>query len=167
MKKLLLLFSLIAITATKAQKADYKAVLTELIAENNVFEVSGKNATELYQLTKSWLSISYVNPQKVILFNDGERTLKIKHFFEIETKSINPSKVKVKYNMLFDFKDEKVRVMFTDIDDTIYTKYSSFFNKDGSPKDTKYIKKSLTILENYVSEFVDDYISYLQKGNNW
>lgn len=167
MKKLLLLFSLMAITTINAQKADYKAVPNELVAENNVFEVKGKSASELYNLTKSWISTNYQNPEKVMLFDDENRTIKIKYFFEIDTNSINPKKVKVKYNLLFDFKDEKVRIMFTDIGNTTYTNYSSFFDKKGNRSKFKYAVKSIDILEDYASKFVDDYVSYLQKGIDW
>lgn len=167
MKKILLLFCLMAITTVNAQKADYRAFPTELRAENNVFEVSGKNASELYQLTKSWAALNYVNPQRVIVFDDENTTIKIRHFFDIDTKVLHPKKVKVKYHLQFDFKDDKVRVMFSEIGDTHYTKYTKFFDEYGSPKKSKSVNKSIITLENYVSKFVDDYIYYLQKGNDW
>lgn len=167
MKKLLLFLSLLAITTANAQKADYKVKPTEFVAENNVFEVSGKNASELYQLTKNWMSVNYNNPQKVIIFDDENKTIKIKNFFDINTQYTSPSRIKVKYNLQFDFKDEKVRVTFTEIGDTYYTKYSDFFNNDGSLKEFEYVEKSTSILEEHVSKFVSDYVSYLQKGNDW
>src|SRR5690606_4357629 len=163
MKSLILLFSLMAITTINAQEADYKAFPTELRAENNVFEVSGKNASELYQLTKSWIAREYTNPQRVIKLDDENKTIKINYHFDITS----PSKVKVKYNLLFDFKDDKVRVTFTDIGDTYGTKYTKFFDEYGSPKKSKSVQKSINTLENYVSKFVDDYVAYLQKGNDW
>jgi len=150
-------------TATHAQKANYKAVPSELVAENNVFEVSGKSATELYQLTKSWMAKEYINPQRVMKLDDENETIKINYHFDIKS----PKKVKVKYNLLFDFKDEKVRVTFTEIGDTYGTKYTKFFDEDGLPKKSKYVEKSIKTLEEYVSKFVDDYISYLQKGDDW
>lgn len=167
MKKLLLLFSLMAITTINAQKADYKVFPTELRAENNVFEVSGKNATELYQLTKKWIASKYENPNKVIVFYNENESIGIKHFFDINTQYTNPNRIKVKYNMLFDFKDDKVRVTFTDIGDTSYTKYTKFFDEHGSPKKSKYVQKSVEILEDYVSKYVEDYLSYLKTGNDW
>lgn len=69
--------------------------------------------------------------------------------------------------MQFDFKDEKVRITFTDIEDTYGTKYSKFFDEYGSPKKSKSVQKSINTLENYVSKFVDDYVAYLQKGADW
>lgn len=167
MKKLLLFLSLMAITTVNAQQANYKAAPSELIAENNVFEVSGKDASELYQLTKKWIASKYENPNKVIILDNENESIGIKHFFDIDTKKTNPSRIKVKYNLQFDFKDEKVRVTFTNIGDTHYTKYSKFFNYDGSLEDSKYVHKSTSVLEEYASKFVDDYISYLQKGNDW
>ncbi|WLD25127.1 DUF4468 domain-containing protein [Flavobacterium dauae] len=167
MKKLLLLFSLMAITTVNAQKSYYKAVPKQLIAENNIFEVSGRNASELYKLTRSWMTVQYTNPQKVIMFDDENRSIIVKHFFDIDTKVSNPNKVKVNYNLQFDFKDEKVRITFTNIEDTRNTKYSDFFNDDGTPKESKYVKKSLEFLESYVSKFVDEYVTYLQKGADW
>src|SRR5690554_6999682 len=104
MKKLLLLFSLMAITTINAQKADYKAFPTELRAENNVFEVSGKNATELYQLTKKWIASKYENPNKVIVLDNENESIGIKHFFDIDTKYTSPNIIKIKYNLQFDFK---------------------------------------------------------------
>lgn len=91
-----------AITTINAQKADYRAFPTELRTENNVFEVSGKNASELYQLTKSWIAREYTNPQRVIKLDDENKFIKINYHFDITS----PSKVKVKYNLLFDFKDD-------------------------------------------------------------
>jgi len=72
-----------AITTINAQNADYKVFPTELRAENNVFEVSGKNATELYQLTTKWISSKYKNPSKVIGFNNENTNIGVKHFFDI------------------------------------------------------------------------------------
>lgn len=69
--------------------------------------------------------------------------------------------------MQFDFKDEKVRITFTDIEDTYYTKYSDFFNKNGTLKEYQYVQKSVEILEDYVSKYVEDYLSYLKTGNDW
>lgn len=167
MKTLLLFLSLMAITTVNAQQANYKVAPSELVAENNVFEVSGKNASELYQLTKKWIASKYENPNKVIVLDNENESIGIKHFFDIDTKKTNPSRIKVKYNLQFDFKDEKVRVTFTNIGDTHYTKYSKFFNYDGSLEDSKYVQKSTSVLEEYASKFVDDYVSYLQKGNDW
>ncbi len=163
MKKLLLLFSLMAITTINAQKANYRAFPTELRTENNVFDVSGKNASELYQLTKSWIAREYTNPKGVMKLDDENKSIKINYHFDITS----PSKVKVKYNLLLDFKDDKVRVTFTDIGDTYGTKYSKFFDEYGSPKKSKSVQKSINTLESYVSKFVDDYVAYLQKGADW
>lgn len=165
MKKLLLLFSLMAITTINAQKADYRAFPTELRTENNVFEVSGKNASELYQLTKKWIASKYENPNKVIVLDNENKSIGINHFFDIDTGSANPSRLKIKYTLNIDFKDDKVRVLINNIGDTRYTKYSAFFDKKGNRR--KYNDKTISILENYVSKFVDEYISYLQKENDW
>lgn len=165
MKKLLLLFSLMAITTVNAQKADYKAFPKELRAENNVFQVSEKNATELYQLTKKWIASKYENPNKVIVLDNENESIGIKHFFDLDTGFANPWRVKVKYNLSIDFKDEKVRILINNIGDTHYTKYSSFFDKEGNRR--KYNDKAINFLENYISKFVDDYIAYLKKGNDW
>lgn len=162
MKKLILLFSLLATITINAQ-ANYKATLTEFVAENNVFDVPGKNAVELYQLTKSWMPLNYPNPSKATLYDDENNAIKIKYFFEITT----PKKLKVKYHVLFDFKDEKVRVTFTDVAKTYQTNYGYFFDRKGNPKTTKNAQESLAIIEDYVSKFVDDYISFLKKGDNW
>jgi len=165
MKKLLLFLSLMAITTVNAQQANYKVAPSELVAENNVFEVSGKNSSELYQLTKKWIASKYENPNKIIVFDNENTSIGIKHFFDIDTEYTSPRKVKVKYNLSLDFKDEKVRVTFTNIGDTSYTKYSAFFDKKGNRR--KYNDKAISTLEEYASKFVDDYVSYLQKGNDW
>lgn len=165
MKKLLLFLSLMAITTINAQNADYKVFPTELRAENNIFEVSGKNATELYQLTKKWIASKYENPNKVIVFDNENESIGIKHFFDIDTGFANPRRLKIKYTLNIDFKDEKVRVLINNIGDTHYTKYSALFNKKGERR--KYNDRTISILENYVSKFVDEYISYLEKGNDW
>lgn len=165
MKTLLLLLSLMAITTVNAQKADYKAAPSELVAENNVFEVSGKNASELYQLTKKWIASKYENPKKVIVLDNENESIGIKHFFDIDTGFANPWRVKVKYNLSIDFKDGKVRILISNIGDTHYTKYSGFFDKEGNRR--KYNDKAIGVIEKYASNFIDEYISYLQKGNDW
>src|SRR5690554_3840811 len=167
MKKLILFLSFITLTSVNAQKIDYKVKPKEIVAENNVFEVSGKTATELYQLTTKWISSKYKNPSKVIGFNNENTNIGVKHFFDINTQYTSPNRIKVKYNMQFDFKDEKVRITFTDIEDTYYTKYSDFFNKNGALKEYQYVQKSVEILEDYVSKYVEDYLSYLKTGNDW
>lgn len=148
MKKLLLFLTLLAITTTNAQQANYKAVSSELVAENNVFEVSGKGASELYQLTKIWIASKYENPNKIIVLDNENKNIGINHFFDIDTGFTNPWRVKVKYNLSIDFKDEKVRVLINNIGDTHYTKYSAFFDKKGNRR--KYNDKAIGILEDYV-----------------
>src|SRR5690606_12964747 len=86
MKKLLLFHSFMTVTTIYAQIADYKALPTEFVSENNTCEFSDKNASELYQLTKNWMSTKYDNPIKVIVFDDENRTIKIKNYFDIHTK---------------------------------------------------------------------------------
>jgi len=81
------------VTTIYAQIADYKALPTEFVSENNTFEFSDKNASELYQLTKNWMSTKYDNPIKVIVFDDENRTIKIKNYFDIHTKMSNPNKI--------------------------------------------------------------------------
>lgn len=161
MKKLILLFSLLATFTINAQ-ANYKATPTEFVAENNVFDVPGKTATDLYQLTKSWTIANYPT-DKVIIHNDENKAIKIKYFFDIQ----QPKRLKVKYHVLFDFKDEKVRVIFTDVAKTYQTNYDYFFKNDGERKTSKDAQKALTAIDNYVSKFVDDYIAYLKKGDKW
>src|SRR5690606_38884945 len=143
MKQLLILFSLMAITTVTAHNADYKAFPGELRAENNVFEVPGKNASELYQLTKKWMANTYENHQRVLKMDDENQLIKINHYFDIKS----PKKVKFKYNILIDFKDEKVQITFTDIRDTYSTKYSKFFNDYGTPKKLKSVQKSIEVIE--------------------
>ena len=166
MKKLLLSACFLVTTISNAQ-ANYKAQLTEFVAENNIFDVPNRNAEELYQLTKSWIIVNYPIPDKVIIFDDANKALKIKYFFDIDTEVKKPSRLKVKYMTLFDFKDGKVRVTFTDVAKTYQTKYEKFFNKEGKPKTDKYSQEALSILEQHVSKFVDDYLEYLKKGDTW
>lgn len=162
MKKLLLLFSLLATITVNAQ-ANYKATLTEFVTENNVFEVPNKTATELYELTKRWMSLNYPNPDKVMLYDEANTAIKIKYFFDIKDEK----NVKVKYHLLLDFKDGKVRATFTDVAKTYQTNYPKFFDKSGNREKSKHAQKSLEILDSYVSKFIDDYIAYLIKGDKW
>ncbi len=164
MKKLLLLLSFIlAFTTVQAQKAVYKAAPEKLVAQQDVFEVSGRSAAELYQLTKKWMANVYTNPQKVTKLDEENQTLKINYHFDITS----PKKVKVKYNLQFEFKDNKVRVTFIHIGDTYYTKYTKFFDENGTPKKSKSVQKSIVILENHVDRFVDDYVSFLKTNDKW
>nr|WP_317632910.1 DUF4468 domain-containing protein [uncultured Flavobacterium sp.] len=165
MKKLLLFISFMAITSVNAQKADYKAFPKELRAESNIFEVSGKNATELYLLTRSWIVSEYNKPKNVIMYTSENQSIIIKHHFDIFNHKINQNRLKIKYNMQIDFKDEKVKVTFTNIENTSSTTYTNFFDKEGNRKN--YTEKAIILLEDFVNKFVEDYISYLQKNVGW
>lgn len=162
MNKLILIFSLLTAISINAQ-AIYKATPTEFVSDNNVFEVSEKDAIELYQLTKNWIVKNYPNPNQAIIHDEENKAIKIKYFFDIqETK-----RLKVKYHLLLDFKDNKVRITFTDVAKTYQTNYDNFFYKNGERKEYKDIQKSLNIIDNYVSKFVDDYVNYLREGDKW
>lgn len=164
MKKLILLFSLLAIFTATAQKADYKAMPTEFVAQNNIFEVPNKTASEIYNLSKVWMAKTYVKPDKLLVGDTKDVLMKIKYFFEIPSKKRS---IKIKYNLILEFKDEKVKVTIDNIENSGGVYYSNFFDKNGNLKENEMFGIQFNDIESYVNNFIDSYVTYLNEKGNW
>lgn len=163
MKKLILLFSLLASITISAQ-ASYKPTSTEFIAETNVFEVPDKSASEIYNLSKVWMAEIYEKPDRVLVADTKDVLLKIKYFFEIPSKKRS---MKIKYNLILEIKDEKVKVTLNNIENSGGIYYTNFFDKEGKIKEKELFGVLIEDIETYVNDFINNYISYLNKKGNW
>ena len=140
MKKLLFLF---LFTPLISVSQDNNPVLTISGVEPIVVNVPDKNAEEIYQNIKKWVTKSYRNPDKVLKADIPNEQIRINgynsNFFQ--GKGLKVFDYAVSYMLTLDIKDNKYRLSFTSEDITFDggTPYLAgtkwwFKKKDGSLK---------------------------------
>lgn len=168
MKKTLFLLGFSFLAMTGFAQAKFVAHKTELQTDQDVFEVSNTPASELYQLSKVWISETYKNPDRVIVGDVENKLLKVNGYSQIPTKGVlGNTSLNMKYSLQIDFKDDKIKVNISSLEGVQPTNYSMFFKKDGNRRDTKEVQRYLTDLESYFNNLVDNLLAKLKNDNDW
>lgn len=125
-----------------------------------IIELEGKSKNELFDKTKEWIALNYKSAHDVVQYESKENGKIIaKGNF---VSSMFGKKGWVRHTVIFDFKDNKMRVTYTD-----FSYYSSgsgdmpfeqkMFSKKKLIKNTKKnILKSIGFLKNHISANTDN-----------
>ena len=168
MKKIIFVLGLTFSTLIGFAQANYVAFKTEMKADQDVFEISNTPASELYQLSKVWISEMYRNPDRVIVGDVENKLLKVNGYAEIPTKGVlGNTTLNMKYSLQLDFKDDRIRVNISGLEGISPTNYSMFFKRDGSRRDTKEVQRYFTDLEHYCNTLVDSLVEKLKNNDDW
>ena len=193
MKKLLfVVFLLISLLSVSAQElVQFKLTSSGcFIAPNEegfvVVPFEGKSQQELYDMVKNNVMSIYKNPQKVMSENQGQ-TITIRAYGGLVYKTVTfiPREFGGHYNLVFKFKDGRVRIDNPSVDDNLtdtsgylppisFSNYcNGFFTKKGTPKNEKCAKK-IDSIERQINSTINEIlgltptsVSTSSNDDNW
>lgn len=141
----------------------------EIKLENDVIEFSDTSSKELYQLSKIWISEAYDKPKKVIINDIENKYIKIHSLAKVPTTGVfnNTNTLFLKYTLLLEFKDDKVKINITDVDGSHNTNYAFYFKKDGTRKESSETIKYLTDIEKYFNELINSLTIKFKNNSDW
>lgn len=162
MKKLLLLFVYMLSWSINAQ-ANFELKPTEFVSENNVFDVPGKTAKDIYESSKIWISKNYPNPSRFTISDVEDKFLQVRYFFEVQSGKT----IKLKYQMSFEIKDEKVKITINNLKKSGSFNHLKFFNKEGVRIKKERFGINIEDVDDYVNDFINDYLDYVKGKDEW
>jgi len=102
---------------------------TQTYTYTEVLEFDSITKSTLYANTLKWISTTYVNPEKVILFSDANAgSIVINANFSCQTYPI--ARGYMKYRLQIDFKDNKIRCYFLEFNYSTQTGNLTPFESD-------------------------------------
>lgn len=170
MKKILF-FVIILLTSLQINaQAKYIAFKNDMKAENDIFEIQNTPASELYLISKVWLSEIYKKPKRNIVADIDSKLLKINGKAEIPSSNGgvgNASRLVIKYTIQLEFKENKLKINIPKIEGSYPINYSNLFNPDGSRKETKDTEVFLNDIENYFNSLLNSLIHKIENDHKW
>lgn len=106
---------------------------------------------------------TYEKPDKILVGDTKDILLKIRCFFEVPSKKRS---MKIKYNLILEIKDEKVKVTINNIENSGGIYYTNFFDKKGKIKEKEQFGVLIEDVDSYVNKFVNNNINYLNRKDN-
>lgn len=179
MRNIILLFvAAIALNLSVfSQKEEYQEPnlpidqVTKLITYSKMFDVSASKDS-LYKKGKKWFYTYYKNPTGVIKSDDGANgKISGKHQFKVlnpaDKKGIKTMRGIVKYTITTQFKENKARIIITDLnlESTSYTPIEKWMDKSAAGFTTKNYFY-LSQVDSLINEVTSNFETFMKDAGN-
>ena len=167
MKTILVTILLMAINITIAQNLEYNSK-TDKMEIKHIVEVDSISAGDLYSIGKKWIKKTYSNPSSVIK-SDIEFEMIRGNGAVIDGIKFKAGNGTLKYIFTFDFKENKVRLVYTDftirLNAGTYPAKFYFYKKNGDKR--KESSQSTAVkygIESNILSLIKDFENTLKYG---